>query len=250
MRPTLRRALPTLFVLCILAFAPAAFADSVTLTPAADNTLFESTTGATSDGAGATMFVGRTNQVSNFRRRGLVRFDVAAAVPAGSTIQSVTLTLFNSQAASPADQTIELHAVLASWGEGASNAGISGGTGAPSQPGDATWKHRFFSGTLWTALGGDFAPAATATLPVGAEGSYTWATSPALVAAVQGWLDAPATNFGWLLLGNEAVAATTKRFDTRESADPATRPALTITYEAPATAALGTTWGRIKGLYR
>jgi hypothetical protein len=233
-----------------LAFVPAAFADSVTLAPAADNTLFENTAGATSDGAGATMFVGRTNQASNFRRRGLVRFDVASAVPAGSTIQSVTLTLSMSQAASPANQPVELRTVLASWGEGASDAGISGGTGAPSAPGDATWKHRSFAGTLWAALGGDFAPAATATLAVGAEGSYTWASSPALVAEVQGWLDTPAANFGWLLLGNEAAAATTKRFDTREAADPASRPALTIAYEAPATAAAGTTWGRIKGLYR
>ena len=46
-------------------------------------------------------------------------------------------------------------------------------------------------------------------------------------ADVQSWLDDPASNFGWLVLGDESEIATAKRFDTRESASP---PVLTIIY--------------------
>ena len=48
-----------------------------------------------------------------------------------------------------------------------------------------------------------------------------------MVADVQSWLDNPASNFGWLVLGDETASATAKRFDTRESASP---PMLTIQY--------------------
>jgi hypothetical protein len=51
-----------------------------------------------------------------------------------------------------------------------------------------------------------------------------------MVADVQVWLDRPAANYGWLLLGNEARPQTTKRFDTRENPNPAVRPALIVEY--------------------
>src|SRR5438105_5696276 len=50
-----------------------------------------------------------------------------------------------------------------------------------------------------------------------------------MVADVQLWLDNPASNFGWLVLGDESDIATAKRFDTRESASP---PVLTIQHVA------------------
>jgi hypothetical protein len=51
-----------------------------------------------------------------------------------------------------------------------------------------------------------------------------------MVSDVQGWLNSPGDNFGWVLRGNEAAASTSKRFDTREHADTTVRPILTITY--------------------
>jgi hypothetical protein len=57
-------------------------------------------------------------------------------------------------------------------------------------------------------------------------GPYTW-SSAQMVADVQSWLDNPAGNFGWLVLGDEKPTLTSKRFDTRESASP---PVLTIQY--------------------
>lgn len=63
---------------------------------------------------------------------------------------------------------------------------------------------------------------------VAGVGPYQW-TGPGLVADVQAWLDDPATNFGWLIKGNEFNFPTTKRFDTRENA-PGVRPTLTVEF--------------------
>jgi len=44
------------------------------------------------------------------------------------------------------------------------------------------------------------------------------------------WLKTPASNFGWVVLGNENRSQTAKRFGTRENATPADRPALIVFY--------------------
>jgi hypothetical protein len=237
------------FLLLAPPLVPWARADVVTLPCALDNTLYESATGALSNGIGPTMFAGRTAQATNSRRRAVLFFNVAQSVPASATIVAVTLTLSMSQAATPGAQSIELHRVLASWGEGTSDAGPSGGSGAPATTGDATWKHRFFNTTSWSVLGGDFAAAASASQSVAVEGPYVWGSTPGMVADVQAWLSTPAVNQGWLLLGNEAVVSSVKRFETREAVDPLARPVLTITYDR-STPATATTWGAIRSLYR
>ncbi len=56
-----------------------------------------------------------------------------------------------------------------------------------------------------------------------------------MAADVQSWLDDPAANHGWVLIGNEMVTVTAKRFGSRENADPAAQPVLCIGLgEAPA----------------
>ncbi|MBI2477538.1 MAG: hypothetical protein HYV60_02470, partial [Planctomycetia bacterium] len=92
---------------------------SIELLPVADNTLYENATGDLSNGVGQHLFVGRTNQASI--RRGLINFDVGANIPVGSTINNVSLQLHVSKLRSGSD-TVALHQVLASWGEGTSNA--------------------------------------------------------------------------------------------------------------------------------
>ena len=54
-----------------------------------------------------------------------------------------------------------------------------------------------------------------------------------MVTDVQAWIDTPADNFGWLLLGNETPIMTANRFDSRENPTEANRPMLVITYEPP-----------------
>src|SRR5207253_30785 len=98
-------------------------------------------------------------QGSNNVRRGLIRFDLST-VPAGSTVNSVTLTLNMSKTKNGA-QTIALHRVQQAWGEGTSKAGTGGtgsgeGDGIQATAGDATWTFTFFSTQSWTTAGGDF----------------------------------------------------------------------------------------------
>ena len=210
------------------AFCAPAHGASVGVGAAKDNTLFESATGHLSNGAGPHLYVGTTRTGST--RRGVIAFDVASVVPRFSLVHAGTLTLAGSRTSSAAT-AIDVHRLMADWGEGASNAGSPGGLGAPSAPGDATWVHRTFDTIPWDAPGGDFVADASTTAPVVGLGADSWPSTPALVADVQGWLDQPAANFGWLLkAANESQAGSAKRFDTREIKTPANRPSLTIDF--------------------
>lgn len=201
-------------------------ADTVSIGAAHDNTLYQDPNGALSNGAGEFFFVGNTN--ANVIRRGLISFDIAAAVPAGATINSATLTLRMSMSNFGATD-VSLHRALQAWGEGASDAAGGEGAGAPAAPGDATWLHTFFNTSTWTNPGGDFAAAASAVQSVNAVGFYNW-SSAGLTADVQSFLDAPGGNFGWLLRGDETQLTTSKRFESRQSLTASFRPVLTIDF--------------------
>ncbi len=220
--------------LCLAICAVSVFAHAqpiaVSLPSVKDNTLYEDALGALSSGAGTGIFVGRVGAIGGAEiRRGLIRFDPGASVPAGSTITSATLRLYMNKTMAGA-KPISLHRTLADWGEGTS---AGEGTGAPSTPGDATWIHRFYPAELWSTSGGDFAAAASATTLVAGANFYEW-TSPALTADVQAWLDNPGTNFGWTLIGDESASMTAKRFGSREWFFPSERPALLIEFNPPA----------------
>ena len=214
-------------LLAVFLLSGLAPATQVTLQPIKDNTLYQSATGSTSNGAGEYLFVGKTGGGSV--RRGLLAFGVAGNVPPGATINSVSLTLHMSRTVA-LNQTVSLHRVLAEWGEGTSNAGANEGGGAPATTGDATWLHRFYNTSFWTTQGGDFAATASASVSVGGIASYTWNSTPQLVADVQLWLDSGSQNFGWLVRGNESASSTAKRFDSSESLSATFRPALTINF--------------------
>lgn len=207
----------------------AAARPTVTVNASRDGTLYEDSLGQTASGAGPTFFVGSTN--GQQRRRGLLFFDVAASVPSGSIVTAATLTLSMSRTVSGA-QPVSLHLASRAWGEGASVAGGGGGVGAPAVAGDATWLHTFFPGSFWANEGGDFAPGSSATTSVAGVGSYSW-SGDLLRADVAGWLASPATNFGWVVLGDESTKGTAKRFDTRENPAAANRPRLVVTYRPP-----------------
>lgn len=193
-----------------------------------DNTLYENASGSYSNGSGAGFFAGQTNHGEV--RRGLVAFDIAGNIPAGALIQSATLRLNLSRALSGV-YSITLHRVLADWGEGMSVAFGEEGGGASATTGDATWIHTFFNTQRWANAGGDFSAAASAAQTIAGDlGFYDWGSTPEMVADVQAWLDTPAENFGWLLLGNEATNASAKRFDSREHPAVENRPVLTVIY--------------------
>ena len=216
-----------LILAALLGGAPSlAIAQLANINPSKDNTLYEydPAEGDVSNALGNHFFAGETGMGE--LRRGVLAFDIAGNVPAGSTILGVTLSLNMSRTGSATPRNVELHKLLADWGEGTSVAPGEEGDGAPATTNDATWRHRFFDTIFWTTEGGDFSGTASASQSVGPVGVYTW-TSSQMRADVQSWLDDPASNFGWLVLGDESEISTAKRFDTRESAIP---PVLTMIY--------------------
>jgi FlgD Ig-like domain len=209
-----------------------AAAATVTLDPSKDNTLYFSATGQWSNGGGQYIFSGRS-QIAE-QRRAVMAFDLSG-IPAGSTIQSAALTLHLSRTIfGPA--SLELRKLTKNWGEGVADADSNEGGGTVAGPGDATWIHTFYDTTFWTTAGGDFSAVVSATAIVDSSfvpGFFTWGSTPEMIADVQGWLDAPATNFGWLLRMATAGSGTSKRFDSREHPDPNVRPRLVITFLGP-----------------
>lgn len=226
-----------------LVFVEAAIADVANIGALKDNTLIEDSAGGFSNGIGPSFFSGRIGQPANSRRRGLIAFDVAGSIPSGSTINSVTLTLYMSQTNAGA-QTTNLHLVLADWGEGTSAA--AGGSGVPSTANDATWIHTFYPSSFWTSSGGDYSGVVSGSLVVNQIGYYTFGSTAGMVSDVQAWLNTPAGNFGWMLVGNESAASTVKRFDTRENFIPERRPVLVVDY-TPEPEICGTCVGDMSG---
>jgi len=215
-------------------------ADSATMTSDRDNTLVEAMRGDLSLGGGDAIYAGRTSIIDKgSRRRGVIGFDLSAAIPSGSTITSVTLTLHHPQS-NNGRQTVRLHRLLADWGEG--EASSPGGSGAPAGAGDATWLHTSYPSDYWSAPGGDYAASPSDSQIVADLGDYTWGSTDAMVQDVQGWLDDPASNFGWIVIGNEMTIQTVKRLASREWTEPTERPRLTIDFDAPIPGDLNGDW--------
>jgi len=215
---------------------------TVTVTATQDTSIYNGTPGSSTLADGSGDFLWLSVTAEGLVRRMLVKFDLSA-IPQGVAIRQVSLSLYESRARDTHD--VALHRLLAPWGEGASNAG-GAGTGAPAQPGDATWLHRFYPATLWTTPGGDFDLTPSAVQNVGLPNTnYVWAGAvvspgdpvPRIVQDVQSWVDAPATNHGWMLIGAEAGQQNAKRFESRDNAAAANRPRLTVVYEVVADSA-------------
>jgi hypothetical protein len=202
---------------------------TATLQASKDNILIESPTGELSSGKGPVIFVGRTGQSEGSIRRGLIAFDIAGSIPAGSKITSVKLTLNVTLAAGARQPAkVSMYKITADWGEGTSVS--QQGRGVVATSGDATWIHTFYDKSLWSKPGGDYVTTASASQTVVDVGSYTWESTPGLVSDVQSWLNSPKSNYGWILIGDESQAATAKVFLSRESDNEAQRPKLTVTF--------------------
>ncbi len=209
---------------------------AVAVSPAKDNTLYEDAAGGLSNGSGDGIVVGLAGAADQ-RRRGLLAFDLSS-LPATARVLDASLQLTQNYTADTQARTVSVHRVNSQWGEGSSTAGGDQTSGAPAAAGDATWTYRLYNTDSWLSAGGDFDPAASAGVSVGtAPGNSSW-TGTQLKADVQGWINTPASNRGWLLLGDEGSPLSQRRFASREAADQNARPKLTVNYTlVPATAA-------------
>jgi hypothetical protein len=211
-----------------------AFAATIVLTPTQDATLYNNpspadsnnVTGVAQNGAGAGIFTGATVTLSP--RRALVQFDVAGSVPAGSVINSVTLTLRVAQTVT-GSTPVSVHRSVASWVEGTVDAPGGEGEGAVGAQNGATWTLRF-PGQNWTANGGDYISLASATTSVAGETTEPQWTSAQMAADVQAWLNTPSQNFGWLLRGDENQQSAKRYFSSENTTNAAFSPRLSIQY--------------------
>ncbi len=211
--------------LCIFFGLQARAQTTVTLQAGKDNTIYQNT--SASNGAGENCFAGKTD--ADELRRALIYFDIASFVPTGATITAVRLELHCVRGNADA-QNISLHKLNAAWGEGTSNAAGDEVNGTLAATGDATWHQSIVPNANWSVTGGSYAVVQSAGCSIGgAAQKYTW-TGPNLVNEVQNWLNAPATNFGWALVGNEMQPGSLKGFATKEHPLSAYRPRLLVTY--------------------
>lgn len=230
----MRAMLPAVFIFFLSPFVLKA--QTMSFNPVADNTIYEDQQG-NSNGAGYNIFSG--NIASGHPRRALLKFNISIPhIPEEAVvITSATLTLHLNKTRSGSTNT-GIYKVLSAWGEGNSSAGGSGGvegTGTTAMVQDATWVCSFADGaggcgTAWPTAGGNFNPVASAVTAVGPGiTNYNWSSSN-MVADVQSWIDNPTTNFGWIVVGNEAINLTADRYSSRENLTAADRPVLSVTY--------------------
>jgi len=218
---------------------------TVVLTADRDNTIFSHST-SRSNGSGQYFFVGKTNN-GNSTHRALLHFNLSA-IPANAVISSATLTINNDKFHGAA-HNISIHKLSNTWGEGSSDAGDPGGSGAAATTNDATWSSRFFNtANDWTTPGGDFTATATATTSVNGTGNIVFASNAQLVADVQSWVTTASTNNGWLVKNvNETVNGNSGRYLTREHPTTTTRPRLSVTYTVTTPVTLKQFTGTLKG---
>ncbi len=185
-----------------------ALAATANITPGADTTLAQDFPD-NSSGVCDSLFAGNSDNGIGFAKRALLRFDLSS-IPPGSIINSVTLGMAVTRGSNHVDSTFTLHRVTSSWVEGTAGCGTrGGGQGEPTAGG----------GTTWNTMPGFGASSGSTLINTT---SPVWNSTAAMVSDVQGWLDNAATNNGWILIGDETIPTSTRRFDSREGGSPPT----------------------------
>ena len=200
----------------LLSMQPAtAWSAQAIINPGQDNTVAQELPD-NSSGACDSIFSGMIDIATlDGARRALLQFDIAGNIPENSTITSVTLNMAVTRGSNHVDSTFTLHPVTAAWVEGVEGCGVRGGGQGEPSTGGVTWNTMPGSG-----------PASGSTLIN--TTTPAWNSTAAMVSDVQGWLDNPGTNYGWVLIGDETTKTTTRRFDSREGASP---PQLVVEFD-------------------
>ena len=219
---------------------PGGRAESISLLPVADTTLFEV---ALDNNLGGADFFNAGTAGNGHRNRALLQFDFSP-LPPGAVITGAELTLeiVREPRSGSANSFFGLRRMFQAWGEGVQvpAEANSPGLGAPAVAGESTWNTPFAGGSLWPVAGGNFSGLTSAIAPGGNLGEQLFFESTsALVADLQRWLDHPEENFGWALVSEDEVTEKTARsFASRESGF---GPLLTLQYAVvpePATLSL------------
>ncbi len=223
----LKKLTPTLFIVS-LAFLARPFAATFSGTAETDDATVFSDQPTGNAGAATECRSGRNG--TGAYRRFLIWFDLST-IPANATVSSASLdlTLTSAPVGGPASTNQKLCLLTNSWVEGTGTDlnGLNVVTGAVS------WNSRMEGSVTWTSAGGDFITTPTATLSVTKSigGVYTW-SGAGVANDVQSWIATGGTNnFGWILIGDEAVSQSIRGYATSEATSGV--PVLTVTYTTP-----------------
>lgn len=224
--------------------AKAIFSEHVTLPAIQDNTIYSESD--SSYGAGLCLQVGRPGQARGnvpLIRRALVQFDLTS-IPAGSKIVSARLDLFRLVQGGPGNR-LRVYKLLQDWGEGNSGAGEPCSP-PPKQFGFAptesssTWNYRFYGArAVWqtetgtTLHGGNFRSSFSDSEFVDPLAQNVGLASSGITNDAADWLRDPASNHGWILLGDEENLGTGLRFASRQDTLPTHPPSLTVFFTPP-----------------
>lgn len=218
-------------VLLASASSAAVAQQQTAVVPCAADVAIYSESASAANGAGENLFVGANS--AGAVRRSLVRFDLGAVIPPGSIVVAAQMTV-NVNQGNPGFEPLEARRVLSGWVEGTTNPAGSEGQGAPASGADVTWAWRDFAGGIaWATAGGDLAAAPGFAGSLADSGATSFTANAAGIAALQSMLDQPGQDFGWALLGNEAVSSSAKRLDSRSASNPAVRPSLLVVFYGP-----------------
>ena len=226
MKALLRVAFWVFLSVAWLCHAMIARADSVTLIPVGDATISE---GQPWPPLGtSTILVSGTTGINEgaTRNRALLRFDVTSSIPSNAIVTSASLTM-TVVGTSPLVTNLwfSLHKVAQDWSESA-----------------VTWTNRLSPPAAWSAPGGapprDYSSSVTQSNLITGLGTFTFVSSPDMIADVQDWVSNPVDSFGWILICElEGLEKSVRKFASREYAlnsIPTNRPALEVDFSLPA----------------
>jgi hypothetical protein len=211
-----------LVLLCLSLGFSAARAAIVTLIPSEDSMISENDPSLT-QGTATTINSGTTGPNEGSKRnRALLKFDLTAGIPSNATVTSASLKL--TITATPPSSTnlwFSLHTVFQDWAQNT-----------------VTWTNRLSPPAPWSVPGGappvDYSSSVSQSNLITGVGSFTFASSPAMVADLQAWVSNPTSNFGWILIcEQEDLEKSVRKFVSRESATAGNRPSLVVQFTAP-----------------
>jgi hypothetical protein len=188
---------------------------TATLTATGDTYIAEAGKATTNFGTAASLTVdGKPDHGA------LLKWDLSS-IPAGSTIQSVALSI---NVTGTSTDTYEIYEVKRSWTES-----------------QATWK-KANSSTNWQSAGAqgalDRGSTVLGTVSATATGIRTVILNAAGLAVVQGWVNNPFTNFGFVFQDYANSTDDDLVFSSREISVAANRPQLIVLYNPPSVAPL------------
>ena len=176
---------------------------------------------------------------SSGKRKAFIQFD-QSALEAADDGALVSATLVVTIDGSPNNwgsdgRTIDVHRLTQDWTEHGITYNCADDTNPSNSSTDCAaedeWELDGAGPNPWLAT-----PSATQLITNGLSGELSFDVT----ADVQAWVDDPAQNHGWILVGNEVMAQSTKRFTSRHSGTTSQRPRLTIEYVPEVFYSIGT----------